>query len=563
MLARRLHCNHRIIVSRNGVASHISVSVTPAGTNPTGFSPATSVGKPGGKSGFAALLAAVGDSGGAAGDAARKLESLLQPASDGTTNLAVPLSATADPAGTGAANGATATDAAGSAATSAAAAGAMKDLVDALAELQKTLQSGEAPSDDLLKRVKKAVDAVANVLAVQAPATGAVSAATTPDGTAAGAVGTSGSSSTTAADTAASDAGGTADIARASLAALDKKLADLAGAVGATHPDVAQKLTDLAATLDPNKLSSATLAQLGLGNASAPADTGLGNAIAALAAAPSPTAAATPQPALAAAQLKLPTDSSLTADSASKPSASAPAAASQPPAVHTLTSTAVTAAQNPPSGDSGSSKDPHDQKAADNAAAAAAATTSTPPDKAAPTQPAATAAVAATSATAATSAPAATTLTANAAYQTAQAVPLNLPQLAIDIARNAQQGATHFQVRLDPADLGRVNVTLSIDSTGATTAHLTAERADTLDLLRRDQGQLGAALSEAGLDAGKTNLQFSLSQNPFTRQDTGAGSGAPSYAAAGDNDDAADPVAPVATAAYRTTLAPQGLNIIV
>ena len=125
----------------------------------------------------------------------------------------------------------------------------MKDLVDALAQLQKTLQSGETPSDDLLKRVKKAVDAVANVLAAQAPATGAVSV-TTPDGTAAGAVGTSGSSSTTAADTAASDAGGTADTARASLAALDKKLADLAGAVGATHPDVAQKLTDLAATLD-------------------------------------------------------------------------------------------------------------------------------------------------------------------------------------------------------------------------------------------------------------------------------------------------------------------------
>ncbi len=95
-----------------------------------------------------------------------------------------------------------------------------------------------------------------------------------------------------------------------------------------------------------------------------------------------------------------------------------------------------------------------------------------------------------------------------------------------------------------------------------TTAHLTAERPDTLDLLRRDQSQLGAALGQAGLDAGKTNLQFSLSQNPFTRQDSGAG-GTPAYTPAADGDEAADAVAPVATAAYRATLAPQGLNIIV
>ena len=55
------------------------------------------------------------------------------------------------------------------------------------------------------------------------------------------------------------------------------------------------------------------------------------------------------------------------------------------------------------------------------------------------------------------------------------------------------------------------------------------ERPETLDLMMRDQRALQQALQQAGLDASKTSLEFSLRQNPFgTGADTGQGSGSDS-----------------------------------
>src|SRR5690606_21074444 len=105
-----------------------------------------------------------------------------------------------------------------------------------------------------------------------------------------------------------------------------------------------------------------------------------------------------------------------------------------------------------------------------------------------------------------------------AAYQTAQ---VNLPHLAFEIARQVQQGTTQFQVRLDPPELGRIDVRLDIDNGGNVNARLTVERSETLDLLQRDQRALERALAQAGLDGSKTNLEFSLKQNPFERPQGG------------------------------------------
>jgi len=49
-------------------------------------------------------------------------------------------------------------------------------------------------------------------------------------------------------------------------------------------------------------------------------------------------------------------------------------------------------------------------------------------------------------------------------------------------------------------------------------SHLTADRQDTLDLLRRDAGQLQRALQDAGLNADQSAMQFSL-------RDQGSGAG--------------------------------------
>jgi flagellar hook-length control protein FliK len=152
---------------------------------------------------------------------------------------------------------------------------------------------------------------------------------------------------------------------------------------------------------------------------------------------------------------------------------------------------------------------------------------------------------------------------AQAAYQAADTATVNLPQMAFEIARQVQHGSSEFQIRLDPADLGRVNVTLAVDATGNVSAHLAVERADTLALLRQDANNLNQALAQAGLAGGKTNLQFSLSQNPFARQDNGGQPASPAPTPAGDEHAAAPvPIVPAITR-YRGSFATSNLNIFV
>ena len=55
----------------------------------------------------------------------------------------------------------------------------------------------------------------------------------------------------------------------------------------------------------------------------------------------------------------------------------------------------------------------------------------------------------------------------------------------VTIMTRARAGESKFQMRLDPAELGRVDVSLSISSNGTATTTLTVERMDTLDLLQR------------------------------------------------------------------------------
>jgi flagellar hook-length control protein FliK len=90
-------------------------------------------------------------------------------------------------------------------------------------------------------------------------------------------------------------------------------------------------------------------------------------------------------------------------------------------------------------------------------------------------------------------------------------VPVPLPMLASEIARQAERGKRSFDIRLDPAELGKVRVKLELGQEGEVRAHLVVERKETLDLLQRDQRVLERALQDAGLSLGGGGLQFSLS----------------------------------------------------
>ncbi|GLQ55841.1 flagellar hook-length control protein FliK [Devosia nitrariae] len=147
-----------------------------------------------------------------------------------------------------------------------------------------------------------------------------------------------------------------------------------------------------------------------------------------------------------------------------------------------------------------------------------------------------------------------------AGYQTSQQ-QINLPQIAFEISRQTQQGNTHFQIRLDPPELGRIDVRMEIDQAGNVHARLTVEKSETLDLMQRDQRTLERALAQAGMDGTKTNLEFSLRQNPFAQQDQGGrGSDAPVFG----GETAAEPDEPPAPAVtlYRGAARAGGINIL-
>ena len=103
------------------------------------------------------------------------------------------------------------------------------------------------------------------------------------------------------------------------------------------------------------------------------------------------------------------------------------------------------------------------------------------------------------------------------AAQAAQAAAVPLAGVAIEIANKALDGTNHFEIRLDPPELGRIEVRLDVDRDGHTTTRLIADRSDTLDLLRRDATGLERALQDAGLKTADNSLQFSLRDQSMGR----------------------------------------------
>jgi flagellar hook-length control protein FliK len=98
-----------------------------------------------------------------------------------------------------------------------------------------------------------------------------------------------------------------------------------------------------------------------------------------------------------------------------------------------------------------------------------------------------------------------------------QAVPV--AAVPVEIAAQARAGKTSFEIRLDPPELGRIDVRLDIDHDGKVTSRLTVERAETLDVLRRDAHSIERALNDAGLKTSDNSLQFSLRDQGNAQRD--------------------------------------------
>jgi flagellar hook-length control protein FliK len=82
-------------------------------------------------------------------------------------------------------------------------------------------------------------------------------------------------------------------------------------------------------------------------------------------------------------------------------------------------------------------------------------------------------------------------------------------QVAVHIAKAAEDGVDRISVQLSPESLGRIEVKLEIQD-GRVQAVVAVDRQETLDALRRDQQGLERALQEAGLKTDGGSLSFNL-----------------------------------------------------
>lgn len=87
---------------------------------------------------------------------------------------------------------------------------------------------------------------------------------------------------------------------------------------------------------------------------------------------------------------------------------------------------------------------------------------------------------------------------------------VRLAAVPLEIGLKSLAGVSRFEMRLDPPELGRVDVRLDIDGEGGVTARLVVERADTLLLLQRDAPALRAALEQAGFTPTEGGLDLRL-----------------------------------------------------
>lgn len=123
------------------------------------------------------------------------------------------------------------------------------------------------------------------------------------------------------------------------------------------------------------------------------------------------------------------------------------------------------------------------------------------------------------------------------------------------IGLKALNGVSNFQIRLDPAELGRIDVSLEIDGEGNVNAKLVVDRVETLQLLQRDARTLERAFEQAGLKPSDGGIDLSLRDPGGERRngregfDEQRGNAYGRAGGSGEENVAVDPRAPAALAA--------------
>lgn len=88
--------------------------------------------------------------------------------------------------------------------------------------------------------------------------------------------------------------------------------------------------------------------------------------------------------------------------------------------------------------------------------------------------------------------------------------PVNdlVDQIKVKITKAFKDSTDKIEIILRPKELGTIRVRLETDKDGKTTVHLTASRAETIDMLQRDVSALKQALNDAGLNTSDQAFTF-------------------------------------------------------
>ena len=124
-----------------------------------------------------------------------------------------------------------------------------------------------------------------------------------------------------------------------------------------------------------------------------------------------------------------------------------------------------------------------------------------------------------------TDAAAMTSLVTNSALATAAHPAMQV--IATTIMASSEDGDDKdITVKLDPAELGKVQVQMKIGKDNTATAHILVEKPETYIMMQRDQHVLQRALANTGLDVNGNSLSFELAQNGMNfAKNNGTGNG--------------------------------------
>jgi flagellar hook-length control protein FliK len=135
---------------------------------------------------------------------------------------------------------------------------------------------------------------------------------------------------------------------------------------------------------------------------------------------------------------------------------------------------------------------------------------------------------------------------AAAAASPAVAAAVVIDQIAVRVSKAAIDGVDQINIKLNPPELGHVEVRMEVGPSGHFNAVFAADRPQTVDLLQRNAHELTRSLHDAGMKTDSGSLSFNLrEQNQQQSQPQFAGrSNGPAW-----TDDDAEP-APLAPVAY-------------